>query len=452
MTARETGRDPGQETRTWATTGALALAALLVGVSVASAVTVLAPPLALGKLVSDDDRVFERFGSAVATDGRRLVVGAPENGIGRAGAVHVFGLGPTWGDHAMLVAPDEDAFGRLGWSVDVEGDTVVAGAPSDMLGPCCDTDGGSVYVFRDAQGWSFEQRITAPVPVRRGGFGSAVVLDGDTLVVGAAHRGGVFEAIGRAYVYERSDDGWSFVQELDNTGASIFFGGAVALTGETIVVGDLGDGNAGPFQRGAAHVFERVDGRWERAATLRPLNNVGIESIAFSVAAARDTVVLGSQGAGVAYVYERAAGGWQQTARLVHADPNLFFGHGLATDGTIVAVGAPGGGAGAFVHLYVRDDAGGWTLGHEVPNPGAAREFGWSVAMGGCTLVAGDPGDEEGGPQAGAAYPYLMLPAVTVAAPVEDTEVPVEGVSACVEMLVGTELGVPELGPVPPGT
>ena len=104
------------------------------------------------KLVASDAAAGDMFGSSVAIDGDTVVVGAQQYDSSGPGAVYVLRTtdgGATYDEVAKLTASDAAAGDRFGYSVAIDGDTVVIGAPWD------DDDGyssGSVYVFRTSDG------------------------------------------------------------------------------------------------------------------------------------------------------------------------------------------------------------------------------------------------------------------------------------------------------------
>mgnify|MGYP001162052534 CR=1 FL=1 len=131
-------------------------------------------------------------------------------------------------------------------------------------------------------------------------FGSHVTLSGDTLVVGApdedSNATGVngnqannsaFDS-GAAYVFTRTGGIWK--QEVylkaSNTDAGDLFGGSVALSGDTLVVGAQSDdsnatgvnGNQmdnSAVDSGAAYLFTRTGGVWSQQAYLKASNTGG---------------------------------------------------------------------------------------------------------------------------------------------------------------------------------
>jgi hypothetical protein len=164
-----------------------ARSALVAGVVIASAltvVTVASPAHALTRGISPSDGVTAmHFGTSVAMDGDTLVVGAPGPGLTSAGAVYVFTRAPgeTWTQSAKLTSSDGSPGDGLGTAVAIDGETIVAGAPGD------DNGAGSVYLFARTGAATRTQtdRVTASDRLAGDALGSAVDVDGDVIVAGA---------------------------------------------------------------------------------------------------------------------------------------------------------------------------------------------------------------------------------------------------------------------------
>ena len=96
------------------------------------------------RLTASDGVSGDGFGSSVATDGDRIVVGAFNAGSG-AGAAYVFarqGAPPGgWVEVAKLTAIDATAGDQFGWSAALRGDDLVIGAIGRNSGR------GAVYIF-----------------------------------------------------------------------------------------------------------------------------------------------------------------------------------------------------------------------------------------------------------------------------------------------------------------
>jgi hypothetical protein len=102
---------------------------LVVGLALA------APAAALEQTLTAADGVAgDQFGQSVAVEGDTAVVGAPF-ADGARGAVYVFArAGDGWTQTAKLTASDGAVRDRLGSSVAIAGDTIVAGAPLAAVG------------------------------------------------------------------------------------------------------------------------------------------------------------------------------------------------------------------------------------------------------------------------------------------------------------------------------
>ena len=150
-----------------------------------------------------------RFGAAVATNGRDIVVGVPGAGSG-TGAVVVFaGSGSGWAEAAVL-QPEELADGAaFGTSLDVEGGLLAVCAPGGAIAMIPGTGGsgplpGSVHIFDGESGaWSSAGRLEPPDP-GPSAMGSSVAISGSEIFVGAPFSG---QGAGGIYHFTRSGPG-----------------------------------------------------------------------------------------------------------------------------------------------------------------------------------------------------------------------------------------------------
>ena len=187
------------------------------------------------------------------------------------------------------------------------------------------------------------------------GFGEAVAISGDRLVVSAVNDDGTAPYSGSAYVFERNGLGdWIQVDKLlaSDGVEGHGFGQSVGISGDRVVVGATGDSEQGPYA-GAAYVFERgVSGDWTQVDKL--LASDGAASTGHtraspfrSAAAGSRSVLVYASGnvptSGAVYVFKRdVTGDWVETDKLVAADGAAydFFGRAVAISGDRVAVGA----------------------------------------------------------------------------------------------------------------
>jgi len=388
------------------------------------------------KLTALDGAVNHLFGSAVAVDGDTLVVGAHRDDVGAnadQGSAYLFsGLDCDFTEQAHPVASDGAASDQFGRAVAVEGDTLVVGASGG-------DDKGSAYVFSRNQGgagvWGQVAKLTASDGVATDQFGTAVAVDGDTIVVGTqVHDVGANSLQGAVYVYSRNQGGannWGEVKKLLSSDGAAFarFGVAMAVDGDTLVVGAWGAGNAG---QGAAYVFSRNQGganNWGEVKKLTASDGATGDSFGWSVAVDGDVVVVAAyaddtganEDQGSAYVYSRNQGGannWGEVKKLTASDGAASdnFGWFVAADGDTIVVGVPGdnvGGNGRQGSAYVfsRNQGGANNWGEvkklTALDGAAVDRFGWSVAVDGDTLVIGAITDDVGANDSqGSAYVY----------------------------------------------
>ena len=165
---------------------------------------------------------------------------------------------------------------------------------------------------------------------------------------------------------------------------------------------------------------------WTQVAKLKA-GSYGMSSAYFggSVAVDGDTIVVGSYGRtssqGFAYVFTRntpgnLASSWTQRAQLSADDraPGDYFGKSVSIDGDTIVVGADGDqSARGSAYVFTRDTPGnlgsGWTQRHKLTGPSQdnIKHFGASVSIDGDTLVVGGYGYSDGySSYRGAAYVF----------------------------------------------
>jgi hypothetical protein len=395
------------------------------------------------KLVPSDPGDDDSFGIDVAIDGDYALVGsAGEDGDGtNRGAAYLFlrsqgGL-DKWGEVKKLVAGDTGDGDVFGISVAISGDYVAVGAPGeDGSG----TDRGAAYVFYRDQGgpdnWGQVMKITASDAADDDGFGFALALDGDTLVVGADGEDGSGTDRGAAYIFYRNQggaDNWGQVAKLvsEDPEDADQFGYAVAISGDLVLVGSPGDDGAGA-NRGAAHVFSRdqdgPDG-WGEVMKLIATdaaddvwlgNSVALEGSLAVVGAAWDDG--GGTNRGAAYVFSRDQGGlgnWGELKKLAASDAHNadLFGYAVAINGDFISVGAGwssgGGTERGQAYLFSRDEGGtdNWGEVQRLRASDGANDdwFGFSLSLDGIYLLVGATGEDGEGSNRGAAYMFRKL-------------------------------------------
>jgi hypothetical protein len=224
---------------------------------------------------------------------------------------------------------------------------------------------------------------------------------------------------------------------LQSSGLSSQFGNAVAVDGDTVVVGAIGtvvDGRPS----GAAYVFVKPSTGWTNMTQTAMLTASDSATTAYhfgaSVAISGDTIVVGAPWTivngvvqvGAVYVYVKPPGGWTsmtETAKLTgyHVDGigEDWIGTTVSIDGNTIVAGAPNVfpdfralGEGE-VFIYVKPP-GGWkntTENAVLYLPVGGLGFSVSTAVSGGTIVVGADGCcSEGQTVDGAAYVFLEPP------------------------------------------
>ncbi len=264
--------------------------------------------------------------------------------------------------------PGPDPLFFFGWSVAMDGDVAVVGMSRETCPAGTGCGSADVYRF-DGTHWVFEQNLTAPVREAEDMFGWKVAVEGNLIVIGAIGdkcEGSGVANCGSVFLYRYAAGGWTLedaVQASDAaTGDSL--GGFVSVRGSVVVAGAyLDDCPAG------------VD-------------------------------------CGSAYVFRNNAGTWTEEAKLVAPDAagNDWFGNSVAVADTVIAVGADGddcpnpddGNCGG-VYMFSYDGAN-WNYDEKITE---AFGFGFPVAISGDILMVGAPFEScSGGTNCGGVYVY----------------------------------------------
>lgn len=354
-----------------------------------------------------------------------------------SGSIYVFdaeGFGGVTGPPVKLVGSTIRAGDQLGFAVATDGARVVAGAPFHDSSAKDGDDRGAALVFSRVQGeWREEARLAAPEGAPRDQLGHAVAVAGPWVAVGAPGDDGQGAAAGAVWVFERRQGAagatWvpsARLQAADGRVGS-GFGFALALEEDTLLVGaPFRDGGAG-----AVYVFQAADEEgdgfftWRQVARLAPAEVAPARLFGTSVALEREgdqwVAAVGARlddgaadNSGAVWIFRGRGGDWAQEARLTV--PASFadragdeFGTSVALERGLLAVGARFGDApevadAGVAHLFERQ-RGEWRAVGTVtaPAPAAGDELGFAVALDGGRLLTGAYRDDDFGPDAGTA-------------------------------------------------
>ena len=236
-------------------------------------------------------------------------------------------------------------------------------------------------------------------------FGRSVAVSGDTMVVGDPIQGA-------AYVFEYDGSNWSQVAELTPSSDFSFFGWSVAISGDMVAVG-------APYDQsflGSVYLFRRVGDSWNEDpdSPLTDSKRIPFSFVGWSVAFAGDTLLVGAPMANSVHVFN--SGGttsWtQQEPPLTGGDTELGdrFGWSVAVSGARLVVGAPRdeSAAGSAYVFDFDEKAGKWleTKKLTASNKAERDDFGFSVAIDQDTLVVGAHKDSTYVSNPGVAYVF----------------------------------------------
>jgi hypothetical protein len=254
-----------------------------------------------------------------------------------------------WYQEAYIKAVNGDANDHFGRSAVISGDVLVVGAVNEDSNERTITNGttassnndlvdsGAIYIYRrSGSAWQQEAYIKAPnnSPIGRGGsinneFGHIPVqISNNTIVVGADGEDGSQTVItngtyvgpgsdpwldvGAAYVFRKIGSTWTNEAYLKapngNTTPSFRFGFSVAISGDTIAVGAIGDASSqititnGPnitsdaskSNSGAVYIFSRTANQWALQAYLKASNADPGDCFGHSMGISGDVLVVGS--------------------------------------------------------------------------------------------------------------------------------------------------------------
>jgi len=232
-------------------------------------------------------------------------------------------------EQAKILGNDSESNDFFGYSVALSKDTAVIGAlrVDDEKGK----DVGAAYVFiRSNNAWIQQAKLMAADGKAEDTFGGNVALSGDTVVVGVIRDDDKVkgEDSGSAYVFIRTESNWNQQAKLTALDASAgdSFGYGIGLSGDTLVLSAPFDDDKGK-DSGSVYVFTRTGDTWSQQAKIIAEDGSEGDVFGISIAISGDTILVGADlneemgfNAGAAYVFTRSGGSWTQQAKLTAND------------------------------------------------------------------------------------------------------------------------------------
>jgi hypothetical protein len=262
-------------------------------------------------------------------------------------------------------------------------------------------------------------------------FGSALDIDGSTMLVASIHDDENGASSGAVWVFYKDQggtDSWGLVTKITASDGAIehYFGSSVSISGDTAIVGAENDDDNGP-DSGSAYIFSRNQGgtdSWGQVTKITASDGAEYDFFGTSVSISGDTAIVGAWGedqngdeSGSAYIFSRNHGGsdsWGQVTKITASDGAIgdTFGYSVSISGDTAIVGAnrddDNCSSSGSAYIFSRNQGGTDSWGQVVkitPSDGAEKvEFGYSVSLGGDIAIVGSPGDSDNGSWSGSAY------------------------------------------------
>lgn len=285
-------------------------------------------------------------------------------------------------------------------SVAISGNIAVGGAPGANNGQ------GAAYVWFHEGGQTWRKLATLPDPrhTKDDYYAWAVAVSSTKsatyLAIGGNDDNGNPD---RVYIYTGSGTSWHLQATIKDPGTSYvdMYGDNLSISPSTLVVG----ASCGPANSGAAYIYRHDGKRWLLQKSIPDPRHASLDFFGQAVAVSGDHVMIGE--VGYVYVYTEKSGKWTQTARIVHpGSSHNLFGQSVALSGTgttavIAAPGVAPVGAAYVYHLSGTT----WSRQQELTE-GGGGDYAWAVAMSGSELLVGMP--IGGTPNCGAAFAYKL--------------------------------------------
>jgi hypothetical protein len=343
----------------------------------------------------------DSFGHAVAIDGNLAVIGAPYHDSNfriNNGAVFVYELqNDQWQQVATVTSPTDKSGDLFGWSVDIQGDTIVVGSMHDDM---FSFNGGAAYVLYQGASvgeWEIAQSLPAS-NVRIGDrFGVSVAIDSGLIAVGNRFANGAAINSGTVNVF-RSNEFRQFY-EADIVESPIAteaqFGWDLDLYNQQLVVG------APRSETGSAFLYQLNEWgqAWKETELVADSIRTG-DRFGYSVSISEGNAFVGSTlhdhasviNSGAVYRYD-LQGAFQQ--KLIQPSPKRGdqFGFAIDSDGLkVVASGvgidSTGNNSGRVVEFS--NENGAWVLAHVFDTERTSRS-GHAIALDGDKAIVGVP-------------------------------------------------------------
>lgn len=339
---------------------------------------------------------------------------------------------------------------------EVEGNGAVtpvipAGVVSDFVSGSNTASTSTANTVEFFRGWYQEAYLKAPNAGTGDSFGYSVSIDGETLVVSAKQEDSNLTTItsgsgasfdnsaadsGAVYVYTRSVSSWALQAYIkaSNSQSEDYFGDAISLHRNILAVGAYGEdsnqttitngfgasSDNSLLNSGAVYVYQRSGSSWTQVAYIKASNGNSLDRFGSSVSVWNDTIAVGASGedsnqvtitngttsslnnsltdSGAVYVYRKSASSWIQEAYLKsqYSSSSALYGSAVSLENDTLVVGAPGklGNTGEVAIFKRSNNSWGEIDTMTAVNRTNSTYYGSTLAFNKDTLVVGSPNEK----------------------------------------------------------
>ncbi len=350
------------------------------------------------KIIASDGAPQDMYGVVIATNDSKIVIGSymDDNVGSNSGAAYVYNLDKT---NEIKIIPSDSADGDyFGSAVAINSTKIVIGSPRSEIGG---TVTGAVYIY-DLDGTN-EIKISPTNGNTNDFFGESVAINENKIVVGSSGDDENGTDSGAIFIYDL--DGTNEVKIVSSDiAASDYFGASIAVDEDKIVVGATGDDDNGSSS-GSVYVYD-LDGTNEIKITAS--DGTSSDYFGKTVDVGNGKIVVGTPilDNGVVYIYDLDG---TNEIRVVasNGEDNDYFGTSVNVNDNKIIVGAdanntqdrPG-----FAYIYDLDGNNETII--ESGDGGGGDCFGGAVAISSDIVFVGSYYNESNG----SVYRYNVIP------------------------------------------
>jgi MYXO-CTERM domain-containing protein len=329
----------------------------------------------------------------LAIDQDRAVVAVRDEAHATGAQVFTYGATGWVRDPDPLVPDGMPSFDAA--AIAVAGDSIALASDFACTGG---GQGSCTFVFhRESSGWKFQQAITSLATVATNQIGASLAIDGNTLLVGVFRYHAVFAYVWNGTTWTEQQVIHAPPEEADGGGGDpLLFGHAVALTGDTAIIGSAASGDVAGVH-GRAYVFTRQAGAWKVSQKL-VASSPSSSAFGTALALSGDRVVVADPITPAAYVFANATSAWAEEAKITFGSLGSLP-VGLSGNTALFATFEPSGETG--VHVFNRQGTV-WTESQLL------QPLGYPAISGKNALISTLESDPSQANQ-GHVYPYRLL-------------------------------------------